>query len=80
MTTSFVIDLSTKQGPRPAEGVHAETLEEIKQVAARLIQLAEQERSGVCDGGGVWIGRDPLLAVARRILALVEGRGVISPQ
>jgi hypothetical protein len=79
MTTSFVIDLSTKQGPRPAEGVHLETLEEIKQVAARLVQFVELEKSGVRDGNGSWLLRDPILEVSRRLVTLAEYRGM-SPQ
>jgi hypothetical protein len=71
MTTTIVME--TKQaGPCPATGTHAELLAEITQAAAQLAQFTELERSGVCDGGGVWIGHDPLLAVARRLLTLIE--------
>jgi phage terminase large subunit-like protein len=34
----------------------------------------ELEQSGVCDGAGFWVGRDPILNMGRKLLALTEQR------
>ena len=60
--------------PRPATGAHAELLAEISQSAKVLIKLVELEQSGICDGSGFWIGSDPILNTARKLVALVEQR------
>src|SRR5262245_14698144 len=60
--------------PQPATGIHAELLVEITQCANALIKLAELEQPGVCDGAGVWVGRDPMLNMGRKLLALTEQR------
>lgn len=58
--------------PQPATGTHAELLVEISQAANALIKLVELERSGACDGTGFWVGSDPILNTARKLVALAE--------
>jgi len=65
---------STKRTPRPATGQHAELLEEITQAIAALTKVVELEKSGVCDGTGFWINRDPVLNAAKKLVALAEYR------
>ena len=65
--------------PHPAEGTHAEALAELRQAAARILELISLEASGVCDGAGFWINRDPILNAARKVAALAEQRANNGP-
>ena len=61
---------------QPATGIHAELLVEITETARKLLRLVELEQSGVRDGEGFWIGYDPILTTAQRLVALAEQRDV----
>ncbi len=73
-TTFFSVGERKQTNLRPATGVHAELLAEISQAAAALSKLVELERTGVCNGAGFWVGSDPILDMARRLVALAERR------
>jgi hypothetical protein len=69
-----VVDLAEPTGPRPATGKHLEALGELENTAKALLKYIEAERSGVCDGQGFWIGRDPVLGLSTRLKFLAEQR------
>ena len=60
--------------PVPARGQHAELLNEIVEVATRLIAFARSELEGRCDGNGFWIGSDPILSTAQKLVNLAQQR------
>jgi hypothetical protein len=70
----FVVLPPEQKQISPPTGVHAELLVDISQSANALIKLVELEQSGVCDGSGYWVGSDPILNTARKLVALVEQR------
>ena len=73
-TAIFNVAERRQASPQPATGRHAELLEEISQRANALIRLVELERSGVCDGAGFWVGSDPILNTAQKLVTLAEQR------
>jgi hypothetical protein len=76
LATSVFSATGRKQfSPQPAAGTHAETLVEMTETANALLKMIELERSGVCDGAGFWMIRDPVLNTARKLVALAEQRG-----
>ena len=58
----------------PASGAHLEALGDAEQAARALLNFIELERTGTFDdvGANFWVGLDPLLGAAERILALVK--------
>jgi hypothetical protein len=73
-TSVFSVAERKQFSPQPATGTHAELLAEITQGANVLIKLVELEQSGVCDGAGFWVIQDPILNIARKLVALAEQR------
>lgn len=73
-TSVFSVAERKKFNPQQATGTHAETLAEMSKVTEALIKVVELERTGVCDGAGFWIDRDPILNAARRLATLAEQR------
>jgi hypothetical protein len=72
--SATTVDLTEPTGPRAASGRHAELLADLQNATARLAELIELERTGVCDGQGFWIGSDPLLDTARKLVRIAEQR------
>lgn len=73
-TSVFSVAERNKFSPQPVTGTHAKTLAEMSKVTDALVKVVELERTGVCDGAGFWINRDPILNAARRLLVLTEQR------
>jgi hypothetical protein len=57
--TPFIMKRA-EHGPKPATGVHAELLVEMKQVAAELLRRIELEQAGTYDGLAVISGSAPI--------------------
>jgi hypothetical protein len=63
-----------QSGPAPASGKHAEILGDIVRQADMRIRHVEAERSGVGLGQGCWVGGDPVLDAAQKLVKLAEQR------
>ncbi len=74
ITNSIIDDFADRTGIHPATGEQAQTLRAISKLALELIQAAELERCGICDGDGSWHGCDPLDSYANELVKLVRSR------
>jgi hypothetical protein len=68
-----------RSGARPASGQHLELLNELKSATESLSRFVEAEADGTYDGyeHDGWIGSDPIIETAKKLLNLAEQRGSV---